>query len=111
MIVVFRQSSLLRSYLVACLMSVRTSVPFRCARRPQDGRQRRTGLYVVDMHRRKAALVMMRVPERQLLVAVRRAEGVVDIKYLAPGWLHRRAEPIDRRRTHPRRVGLARRIL
>ena len=35
-----------------------------------------------------AALVMMRVPERQLLAAVRRAERVVDIEDLHPARLH-----------------------
>jgi hypothetical protein len=39
---------------------------------------------VIDVHRRKAALVLTRVPERQLLAAMRRAERVVDIEYLHP---------------------------
>jgi len=32
------------------------------------------------VHRRKAALVMMRVPERQLLTAVRGVERVINVE-------------------------------
>jgi hypothetical protein len=35
---------------------------------------------VIDVHRRKTALVAMRVPERQLLAATMGTEGVVDIE-------------------------------
>jgi hypothetical protein len=37
---------------------------------------------VIDVHRREAALVVMCVPERKLLAALRRAERVVDIEDL-----------------------------
>jgi hypothetical protein len=49
---------------------------------------------VIDVHRRKAALVVMRVPERQLLAAMRRTEGVVDIEDLQPGAAASRAASI-----------------
>ena len=35
-------------------------------RRPKDGRHGQTGAGMIDMHRGKAALVVMRIPERQL---------------------------------------------
>jgi hypothetical protein len=66
---------------------------------------------VIDVHRRKAAFVVMRVPERELLGAMRRAEGIVDIKDLQLARLHRRAELIEQSRSEPRHLGLARRIL
>jgi hypothetical protein len=51
----------------------------------------------------------MRVPERKLLAAMRRAERVVED--LQPAGLHRRAELIKQSRNEPRRRRLARRIL
>jgi hypothetical protein len=38
-------------------------------------------------HRRKAALVVMRVPERQLLAAMRRPERVVNVENFQPARL------------------------
>ena len=92
-------------------MTVQTSVPFgvRAGRRMAA-----TGVaarHVIDVHRRKAALGMMRVPKRQLLAAVRRAERVVNVEDLHPPRLHGRAELIEERRTEPRRFGPARRVL
>jgi hypothetical protein len=84
---------------------------FRGARRAQDGGDRRTARDVIDVHRREAALVVMRVPERQLLAAMRRAERVVDVEDLNPARLHRRAELVEHNHPEPRRVGLAGRIL
>jgi hypothetical protein len=83
-------------------MTVLTSVPFgvRAARRIATTGAR----HVIDVHRRKAALVVMRVPERELLGAMRRAEGIVDIKDLQLARLHRRAEPIEQSRGEPRRA-------
>ena len=57
------------------------------------------------MHRRKSALVVMCVPERKLLSAMRRTEGVVDIKDLQLARLHGRAELIEQSRGEPRRLG------
>jgi hypothetical protein len=54
---------------------------------------------------------MMRVPERQLLAAVRRAERVVDVEDLHPVRLHGRAELIEESHSKPRRFGLARCVL
>jgi hypothetical protein len=76
----------------------------RGGRRAQDGRDRRAACHVIDVHRRKAALVVMRVPERQLLAAMRRTEGIVDIEDLQPARLHRGAELIEQSRSEPRRL-------
>ena len=65
----------------------------------------------VDVHRRKTTLVVMRIPERELLCAMCCTEGVVDIEDLQLARLHRRAELIEQSRGEPRRLGLARRIL
>jgi len=66
---------------------------------------------VVDVHRRKAALIVMRVPERQLLAAMCRTERVVDVEDIHPARLHGRAKLIEESHTKSRRLGLARRIL
>jgi hypothetical protein len=55
---------------------------FRGTRRAQDGHHRRAARHVINMHRREATLVVMRVPERKLLTAMRRAERVVDVEDL-----------------------------
>ena len=81
------------------------------ARRAQDRRHRRAARHVIDVHRRKTTLVVMRVPERKLLAAMRRTERVVDVERLHLARLHRRAELIKQRRRQPPRLGLARRIL
>src|SRR5204862_5060590 len=52
----------------------------RRAGRAQDRYDRRAARHVVDVHRCEAALVVMGVPERQLLTAVRRTERVVDVE-------------------------------
>jgi hypothetical protein len=66
---------------------------------------------VIDVHRRKAALVVMCVPERQLLAAMRRTEGVIDVEDLQLARRHGGGELIEQSRGEPRRLGLARRIL
>ena len=53
----------------------------------------------------------MRVPERQLLAAMRRTERIVDIEDLLLARLDRRAGLVDQSGGEPRRLGLARRIL
>jgi hypothetical protein len=83
----------------------------RGTRRAQDGRHRRAARHVIDVHRRKAALVVMRVPERKLLAAMRRAERVINVEDRQPAGLHRDAELVKQSRSEPRRLGLARRIL
>jgi Transposase domain (DUF772) len=52
------------------------------ARRAQDRRDRSAARNVIDVHRCKTALVVMRVPERELLAAMRRAERVVNVEDL-----------------------------
>ena len=47
---------------------------------PQDHRHRAAGGGVVDMDRQKAALVVMGVEQRQLLMAVHDIDGVVDVE-------------------------------
>ena len=84
---------------------------FRGARRAQDGRDRRAARHVIDVHRCKAALVVMRIPECKLLDAMCRTEGVVDIEDLQLARLHGGAELIEQSRGEPRRLGLARRVL
>jgi hypothetical protein len=58
---------------------------------------------MMDVHRCKTALVVMCIPERELLGAMRRAEGIVDIKDLQLAWFHSRAELIEQSRGEPRR--------
>jgi hypothetical protein len=42
---------------------------------------------VIDVHGREAALVVIRVPERKLRTAMRRAERIVDVEdLLLPGF-------------------------
>ena len=85
--------------------------PLGGARRPQNGRDRRAARHMIDVHRRKTALVVMRVPECKLLAAMCRTERVIDVEYLQPTRLHGRAGLIEQSRGKPRRLGLARRIL
>jgi hypothetical protein len=63
-------------------MTVLNLGALRGARRAQDRHHRGAARHVIDVHRREAALVMMGVPERKLLRAMRRAEGVVDVEGL-----------------------------
>jgi hypothetical protein len=76
----------------------------RGARRTQDRHHRRPARHMIDVHRRKAALVVMRVPERELLGAMRRAKGIVDIEDLQLVRLHSRAELIEQSCGEPRRL-------
>jgi len=52
------------------------------ARRAKDDGDRCAALYMIDVHVREAALVVMRVPEGKLLAAMRCAERIVDVKHL-----------------------------
>jgi len=83
----------------------------RRLRRPQDRRDGQARAGVVDVHRGKATLVVVRIPERQLLAAVSGVEGVVDIEDVAVARRHGACEMIDERTGEPRRVRLRRRIL
>jgi hypothetical protein len=66
---------------------------------------------MIHMHRGKAALVLARIPERQLLAAMRRAECVVDVEDLLFPRLHGAAELIDQRSSQPCSLNFARCIL
>ena len=63
----------------------------------RDHDHRRAARHMVDVHRREAALVVMGVPERKLLNAMRRTERVVDVgisccvAYCLPAWSTRAA--------------------
>src|SRR5262245_29838824 len=83
----------------------------RRAGRAQDRSDRRAASDVIDVHGGEAALVLVRVPERQLLAAVRRAERIVDVDDLFFARLHARAELIDQRAAETRGVDFARRVL
>ena len=48
---------------------------------PQDHRDRARFLRIVDMDRQKAALVIMRIEERQLLMSMDDIAGIVDVQY------------------------------
>src|SRR5215469_5596730 len=96
---------------VTCLMTVLTSVPFgvRAGRRMMANRS--AAPYVIDVHVREPALVLVRVPEGKLLPAMRRNEGIVDVKHLNFARRYRRAELIDHSHSGSRRIRFARRIL
>jgi hypothetical protein len=66
---------------------------------------------MIDVHRRKAAFIVMRVPERKLLAAMGRTEGIVDVEDLKLARLHGGAEQVNESCTQPRRLGPARCIL
>jgi len=53
----------------------------------------------------------MRVPECELLAAVRRTEGIIDVEYRLPARLHCRTDLIKQGRAEPCCLRLARRIL
>src|SRR5258706_9023766 len=76
----------------------------RSASRAEYGRDRRAARNMIDVHRCKAALVVMRVPERKLLAAMRRTERVVDVEDLLLARLHGRAELIKQSRSEPSRA-------
>jgi hypothetical protein len=72
---------------------------------------RRAACNMIDVHRCKAALVVMCVPERKLLGAMGRTERIVDVEDLKPARLHGGAELVNESCTQPRRLGLAWRML
>ncbi len=56
---------------------------FRARRRlagPQQDRHRARGSGVVDVDRQKAALVIVRVEQRELMVVMNHIDGVVDVE-------------------------------
>jgi hypothetical protein len=63
------------------------------------------------VHRCEAALIVMCVPERELLTAMRRTERVVNIENLLLAWLHGRAGLVHQSGGEPRRFRPAWRIL
>ena len=67
----------------------------------QDDRDGLAGRRLVDVDRQKAAAVVMRVPQRELLAAVHPVLGVVDVEQNAPRHLGKAvAEQFDHRRHH-----------
>jgi hypothetical protein len=77
----------------------------------KDRGNRGAARHVVDVHRRKTALVMMCVPERELLAAMRGTERVVDVQDLERARFDRLAELIDQGPAQSRRLALAGRVL
>src|SRR6202040_4348558 len=55
--------------------------------RTQDDRNRSTRRLIIDMDRQEAALIIVGVPLRQLLVAVHNINRVVDVQDNRPRWL------------------------
>jgi hypothetical protein len=66
---------------------------------------------MIDVHRCKTALVVMRIPETELLAAMSRIERVVDVEDIVSRRRHVIRELIDQGPGKPCRVGLARRVL
>src|SRR5262249_61375365 len=83
----------------------------RGACRAKDDGNRCAAPYVIDVHVREAALVLVRVPESKLLPTMRRNEGIVDVEHLIFARRYRRAELIDHSHSGSRRVRLAGRSL
>ena len=59
----------------------------RCFAGTQDRLHAMAGLGVIDMDRQKAPLVVMRVEQRQLLMAVHGIGGVIDIEHDRFWWV------------------------
>ena len=59
---------------------VLTSLPSGVFSRAQDGQHAMAGVGVIDMDRQEAALTVMRIEQRQLLMAMQGDCGVVDIE-------------------------------
>ena len=85
--------------------------PVWCLRGPQDRRHRQAGACVIHMHRCKAALVMMRIPQRHLLPAMGCIECVVDIKDITMRRRDPRGELINQCTGKSARIPLRGRIL
>jgi 1,4-dihydroxy-2-naphthoyl-CoA synthase len=81
------------------------------ARRPEDGHNRRAARDMIDVHRRKTAFIVMRIPECELLAAMGRTECVVDVEDLKLAGLHGGAELVNKSCTQSRRFDLAQCIL
>jgi hypothetical protein len=61
---------------------------------------------MIDVPRRKSALIVMRVPERKLLATMGRAEGVIDVEDLNVARPHAGVELVNESCTQPRRLGV-----
>ena len=83
----------------------------RLAGTENDG-DRLAGYCLVDVDWQKAAAIVVRIKERQLLAAVNPVLGVVDVEQDAPGYLLEAvAEQLDHRRHHAFERGRARQVL
>ena len=78
----------------------------------QENRHRLAALHMVDMHRQEAPRVVMGVEQRQLLAAVHRVAGVVDVQR-DRRWRgrERAAEDVDQGGRHARHLDAGRRVL
>ena len=78
----------------------------------EDYRHRLAGHRLVDVDRQKAAAVVMRMEQRQLLTAVHPIERVVDVEQNAARYLLETvAEEVDHRIHHADERGLCRQVL
>jgi hypothetical protein len=79
---------------------------------PEDHRQRLASRGLVDVNRQKAAAVVVRMEEGQLLAAVHPIERVVDVEQNAARYLLETvAEEVDHRIHHADERGLCRQVL
>ena len=80
--------------------------------RAQENRHRLAALHVVDVDRQEAASVVVGVEQRELLAAVHRVAGVVDVERDGRGrGGEGAAEEIDQRRRHARHLDARGRVL
>ena len=96
----------LRMRLMTCLRTVRNLLAGRRLALAQDHRHRLAARRLVDVDRQKAALVIMGVKQRQLLMAVNDIARVVDIQNDRRRFLRVRCHPLI-----DQRVGEADRVL
>jgi hypothetical protein len=86
--------------------------PVRRLARPQDHRHRLAGRGLVDVDRQEAPLVMAGVEQRELLPAMHRVAGVVDVEHDPPrDFLEAVAEQLDHGGHHPLQGGGAGQVL
>jgi len=93
-------------------MTVLTSRPAGVLRGAQDHHHRLAALHVIDVDRQEAALLVVTVPERQLLAAVHDVQRVVDVEHdLVRRRRKRGAELVDQGRRHVHGLPAARHVL
>jgi len=97
-----RHSSARRAYQRDLLLGLRHG-------RSGDAVPKRASVIYEELSR--SQIVFVRVPEGELMTAVRGAECFIDVEDLLFLWLHGAAELIDKRRGQPSSFDFARRVL